>query len=209
MANILTRRVSPIHISFPLLRRPRLTVGVWRRFTPERKRNILSIEVANVGGAPVEITGVHVGFMHTFLPAELLLGTRAVRVPLHDLGGDPQPPCVLDGDPLGWTANLDQIKEQLVAEQLRFSPPLRRRYADLADIPWPQLEHVYTELAEIEPELGLNRGPRGRLATMINNVSRELSHRRLAVVVQYGRGGLYKAKARLEPPPWVQRHRPH
>lgn len=75
MAEILTRRVSPIHISFPLHRRPRLTVSVWRRFAPEQ-RNLLSIEVANVGSAPLEITGVYVSFMHTFLPTELLFGKR-------------------------------------------------------------------------------------------------------------------------------------
>lgn len=206
MANILTRRVSPIHISFPLHRRPRLTVSVWRRFTPERKGNLLSIEVANAGSAPVEITGVHVGFMHTFLPAELLLGKRAVGLPLHDLDEVPQPPYVLDGRPLEWTVDLDPMREQLVAEQLRFSPRLRQTYAELVEIRYPRLDHVYTELADIEPEA--NRGPRGRLATTISNLSRELSHKQLSVVVQYGRGGLYKAKARLEPPPWAQRSRP-
>lgn len=56
-----------------------------------------------------------------------------------------------------WTANLDSVKEQLVAEQLRFSPRLRQTYAELADIRWLQLDHFYTELADIEPELGLNR----------------------------------------------------
>ena len=39
MENILTRRVSPIHISFPLRRAPRLTVSVRRRFDPEAEYN--------------------------------------------------------------------------------------------------------------------------------------------------------------------------
>lgn len=208
MAELLTRRVSPIHISFPLHRRPRLTVSVWRRFAPER-RNLLSIEVANVGSAPLEIGGVYVGFMHTFLPTELLFGKRAVRFSLHDLTGQPQPPYVLvDSSSVRWRANLDQVKEQLVAEQLRLSSHLRQTYAELADIRWPQLDHFYTELADIEPELGLNRGCRWRLATKVNNVVRELSHRQLAIIVRDTQDGLYKAKARLEPPPWAQRPRP-
>ncbi len=207
MSNILTGRVSPIHISFPLHRRPPLTVSVWRRFTPDRKGNLLSIEVTNVGSAPVEIAGMHVGFMHTFLPAELLLGTRAARLPLHDLDEVPQPPYVLGAHPLKWTVDLDPMREQLVAELLRNSPRLRRIYPRLVEIQFPRLDHVYTELADIEPEM--NRGPRGRLATTINNILRKLSHKQFAVIIQYGQGGLYKAKARLEPPPWAQRHRPH
>lgn len=198
MTNILTKRVSPIHISFPFLRRPRLTVSVWRRSPPEVEGNLLSIEVTNTGTTPVEVTGVFVGFMHTFLPTELLLGKRAVRFPLNDLDGELQPPYVLDGSSAKWTANLDQMKEQLIQEQLRSSPRLRRTYADLTTSGYPHLDRFYTELTDISPEM--NDGPRGRLAIKVNNVARQLTHKRLAVVVQYGQGGLYKAKARWKSP---------
>lgn len=205
MNGILTTRVSPIHISFPFHRRPRLTVSVWRRFRPEAEQNVLSIEVTNVGSEPVEVTGVYVGFLHAFLPAELLLGKRAIRFPLHNLTGAPGPPYVLDNGSVRWTASLDQVKEQLVAEQLRYWPHLRQVYAELVDIRWPHLDQLYTELADID--LTLNRGPRGRLAITANNVSRQLRSRRLAVVVQDAQGGLYKAKARWEPL-WRQAPRP-
>ena len=198
MTNILTRRVSPIHISFPFLRRPRLTVSVWRRPPPEAEGNLLSIEVTNTGTTPVEVTGVFVGLMRTFLPAELLLGKRATKLPLNELAGDSSPPHVLDGGSIRWTANLDQVKEQLIQEQLRSSPRLRRTCADLTTSGYPHLDRFYTELADISPEI--NGGPHGRLAIKVDNVVRELTHRRLAVVVQYGHGGLYKAQARWEPP---------
>ena len=204
MTNTLTKRVSPIHISFPLRRRPRLSVSVWRRPPPEAEGNLLSIEVTNVGTSPVEITGVFVGFMRTFLPAEVLLGRRATALPLDELAGDSPPPQVLDDGSIRWTANLDQVKEQLIREQLR-SPRLRRTYSDLTAVGYPHLDRFYTDLAEISPEI--SGGPHGRLAIKADNFVRELTHKRLAVVVQYGQGGLYKAQARLEPP-WGRGPRP-
>jgi hypothetical protein len=198
MTNILTERVSPVHISFPLLARPQLTVSVWRRSPPEADSNLLSIEVTNTGTTPVEITGVSVGFMHTFLPAELLLGKRTTTFPLNELAGDSPPPHVLDGGSLRWTANLNQVKEQLIQEQLRSSPRLRRTYDDLTTRGYPHLDRFYTELMDISPEM--SNGPHGRPAIKVNNVVRQLTHRRLVVVVRYGEGGLYKAQARWEPP---------
>lgn len=202
MDNILTRRVSPVHISFPLRRAPRLSVSAWRRFVPEAGDSLLQIEVTNTGSTPVEIAGVSVGFMHTFLPTELLLGRRAIRFPLSNLAGNAPPPRVLESGSAGWTADLNQVRERLVQEQLRSSPRLRRTYADLKASGYPHLDRFYTELADIEPEM--NVGPRGRLAIKANNVARQLTHRRLAVVVEYGQGGLYKAKARWEAPPQAQ-----
>lgn len=198
MTNILAERVSPIHISFPLLARPRLTVRVRRRFTPETKGNILTIEVTNVSSTPVEITNVSVGFMRTFLPAELLLGKKATTFPLDELNGDSSPPYVLVGDSVKWTANLDQVKEHLIEEQLRSSPRLRRLYAEMKARAYPHFDHFYTELADISPEM--DRTPRNRLAVRVNNAVRELTHKRLAVVVQYGQDGLYKAQTTWEPP---------
>lgn len=198
MTNILAERVSPIHTSFPLLTRPPLTVSVWRRFTPEAKGNILNIEVTNVSSTPVEITNLSVGFMHTFLPAELLLGKKATTFPLAKLGGDSPPPHVLGSGSVKWTANLDQVKEQLVGEQLRYSPRLRRMYAEMKARAYSRFDHFYTELADISPEM--DRTPRNRLAVKANNAVRELTHKRLAVVVEYGRDGLYKAQTRWEPP---------
>lgn len=197
MDNILTRRVSPIHISFPLRRAPRLTLSVWRRFDPEAD-SPLQIEVTNTGGTPLEITGVSVGFMRTFLPAELLLGQRAVRFPLGELSGDAPPPRVLDGGSARWTAELSQVKEQLIEEQLRSSPRLRRVYADLEASGYPHLDRFYTELTEISPEW--ENAPRGRLAIRANNLARQMAERHLAVVVEYGQGGLYKAEARWKYP---------
>ena len=140
-----------------------------------------------------------VGFMRTFLPAELLLGQRAVRFPLGELSGDAPPPRVLDGGSARWTADLNYVKEQLIEEQLRSSPRLRRMYADLEARGYPHLDRFYTELTDISPEM--EDAPRGRLATKANNLARQMTHRRLAVVVEYGRGGLYKAEARWEAPP--------
>ena len=199
MDNMLTRRVSPIHISFPLRRAPRLTVSVRRRFDPEAEDSPLQIEVTNTGGAPVEITGVSVGFMRTFLPAELLLGQRAVRFPLGELSGDAPPPRVLDSGSARWMADLSQVKEQLIEEQLRSSPRLRRMYADLEASGYPHLDRFYTELTDISPEM--EDAPRGRLAIRANNLARQMTERHLAVVVGYGQGGLYKAEARWEAPP--------
>lgn len=199
MDDILTRRVSPIHISFPLRRAPRLTVSVRRRFVPEAEDSPLQIEVTNTGDMPVEITGVSVGFMRTFLPAELLLGQRAVRFPLGGLSGDASPPRVLDSGSARWTADLSQVKEQLIEEQLRSSPRLRRMYADLKARGYPHLNRFYTELTDISPEL--EDTPRGRLAIRVDNLARQMTQRRLAVVVEYGQGGLYKAEARWEAPP--------
>ena len=198
MDNILTRRVSPIHISFPLRRAPRLTVSVLRRFDPEAEDIPLRIEVTNTGGTPVEITGVSVGFMRTFLPAELLLGRRAVRFPLGELSGDAPPPRVLSGGSVRWTADLSQVKERLIEEQLRSSPRLRRMYADLEARGYPHLDRFYTELADISPEM--EDAPRGRLAIRANNLAGQMAERHLAVVVEYGRGRLYKAEARWEAP---------
>ncbi len=197
-ANILTKRVSPIHISFPLRKRPRLSVSVWGRPPHEAEGNLLSIEVTNAGTTPVEVAGVLVGFMHTFLPAELLLGRRATKLPLNELAGDSPPPQVLDGSSLRWTATLDQVKEQLIQEQLRSSPRLRRTYAGLTRSGYPHLDRFYTELADISPEI--SGGPHSRLAIKVDNFVRELTHKRLAVVAQYGESGTYKAKARWEPP---------
>lgn len=205
MTEILTSRVSPMHVSFPLYRRPRLTVSVRRRFAEDSASNALSIEVTNAGTTPVEVTGVFVGFMHTFLPAELLLGKRSVGFPLNDLAGDSPPPYVLDGGSVKWTADLDQVKERLIREQLRFSPRLRRTYAGLAASEYPHLDRFYTDLSDISPEI--NGGPRGRLEIKVDNIARRLAHRRLAVVIRYGRDGLYKAQARLEPP-WGHNPRP-
>lgn len=199
MDNILTRRLSPIHVSFPLRRAPRLTVSVRRRFDPEAEDIPLQIEVTNTGGTPVEITGVSVGFMRSFLPAELLLGQRAIRFPLGEFSGDAPPPRVLDSGSARWTADLSQVKEQLIEEQLRSSPRLRRMYADLEANEYPHLDRFYTELADISPEM--EDAPRGRLAIRANNLARQMTQRRLAVVIEYGRGGLYKAQARWEAPP--------
>jgi hypothetical protein len=110
---------------------------------------------------------------------------------------DSPPPHVLNGGSVKWTANLDQVKEQLIQEQLR-SPRLRRTYADLTTSGYPHLDRFCTDLADIEPEVP--GSPNGRLAIKVNNVVRELTHKRLAVVVRYGEGGLYKAKARWELP---------
>lgn len=90
------------------------------------------------------------------------------------------------------------MKEQLIQEQLR-SPRLRRTYDDLTTIGYPHLNRFYAELADISPEI--NDGPHGRLAIKVDNAVRELTHRRLAVVVEYGQGGLYKAEARWDTPP--------
>lgn len=182
-----------------------MNVRAWRRFTPEDKRNLLFIEVTNTGGTPIEVTDVLVGFMRTFLPAELLSGRKAVRFPLGGLTGSPPPPYLLDGGSVKWTANLDQVKERLIREQLRFSPRLRRTYADLTANEYPHLDRFYTELADVDPEI--NGGLRGRLAIKVDNVVRQLTHRRLAVVVEYGDGALYKAQARWEPP-WGRCPRP-
>ena len=198
MNEALTTQVSPIHVSFPLHRRPELAVSVSRRFTTENRGNLVSIEVVRAVNEPVEITRVSVGFLHTFLPAELLLGKKAARFPLHDLMGAPRPPYVLDHGSIRWTADLDQVKEELLREQLRLSPRLRRTYAELAEVRWPHLDHFYTELADIDPEA--DRVPRGPLAARAHDAVRHLTHRRLAVVVEDARGGLYKAKARWEPP---------
>ncbi len=43
MDNILTSRVPPIHISFPLRTTPQVTVSVQRRFVPEAEDNPLQI----------------------------------------------------------------------------------------------------------------------------------------------------------------------
>jgi len=175
-----------------------LTVSVWRRSPPEAEGNILNIEVTNLSRTPVEVTDVSVGFMHTFLPAELLLGKRSTTFPLDELAGDSPPPHVIEGGSVKWTANLDQVKEQLVQEQLRSSPRLRRTYDDLTTRGYSHLDRFYTELMDISPEM--SDGPHGRLAIKVNNVVKQLTHRRLAVVVRYGEGGLYKATARWEPP---------
>lgn len=94
MTNILTNRVSPIHISFPLLARTQLTVSVWRRLPPDAEGNILHIEVTNASSTPVEVTGISVGFMHTFLPAELVLGKRSTTFPLSDIAGLSTATCI-------------------------------------------------------------------------------------------------------------------
>ena len=199
MDNILTRRVSPVHISFPIRRAPRLSVGVWRKSPPDAEGNILNIEVTNASSAPIEVRAVCVGFMHTFLPAELLLGKRSITFPLTELAGESPPPYVMNGGSVKWTANLDQVKEQLIQEQLRSSPRLRRMYADMMARGYVNLDRFYTELASISPEM--SDGPHGRLAIKVDNVVRRLTHKRLAVVVKYGQGGLYKATARWEAPP--------
>ena len=174
-----------------------MSVRARRRFRPETEGNILTIEVTNASSTPVEVTNVSVGFMYTFLPAEMLLGKRSTTFPLSKLLGDPSPPHLVDGDSVQWTADLDQVKEQLIREQLR-SPRLRRVYAGLTTRGYPHLDRFYTELAEISPEM--DDGPHGRLAIKVNNIVRELTHKRLAVVVLYGQGGLYKAQVRWESP---------
>ena len=135
--------------------------------------------------------------MRTFVPAELLLGRRSVTFPLEELAGDPRPPRVLDNGSLRWTADLDQVREHLMQEQLR-SPRLRRTYAALERGEYPHFDRFNTELADIDPEISAR--PRGRLAIKIDNAVRRLTHRRLAVVVRYSQGGVYKAKPRWEPP---------
>ena len=172
-------------------------MSVRRRFDPEAEDSTLQIKVTNTGGTPVDITGESVGFMRTFLPAELLLGQRAVRFPLGRLSGDAPPPRVLEGGSARWLADLSQVKEQLIQEQLR-SPRLRRTYDDLRTLGYPHLNRFYTELADVSPEI--NDGPHGRLAIKIENAAREMTHTQLAVVVEHGQGGLYKAVARWEHP---------
>ncbi len=198
IAEMIAQRVSPIHISFPLLTRPRLAVRVRRRFTPETKGNILTIEVTSTSSMPVEVTDVSVGFMHTFLPAELLLGKRSTTFRLNELSGDSPPPHVLGGGSVEWKADLDQVKEPLVHEQLKSSPRLRRMYAELTKRGYPRLDHFYTDLLDVSPEM--DDGPRGRLAVKVNNVVRRLTHKRLAVVIRYGQNGLYKAQTTWERP---------
>ncbi len=97
---------------------------------------------------------------------------------------------------------MNQVKEVLIQQQLRSSPRLRRTYADLKASGYPHLDRFYMELTDVSPEM--NDCPRGRLAIKANNVARQLTHKRLAVVVEDGQGRLYKAMARWEAPPRVQ-----
>ena len=198
MTAMLAERVSPIHISFPLLARPGLTVDAWRESPPEATGNVLTIEVTNVIGTPIEVSEGSVGYMHTFLPAELLLGKGAAGFTLHDLAGDAPPTRVVGGGSVRWAADLDQVKDLLMNEQLRSSPRLRRTYDDLSRSGYIPLDRFYTDLMDIEPET--DGAPRGRLAIKAQDVGRQLTHRRLAVMVRYGRGGLYKAQVRWRPP---------
>ena len=86
----------PLGISFPLHRRPNLDVIVWVNGVPDPARcPLLAIKVANVARAPVEVTCVYAGFIYESLPREVFFGNRSVKLPLRELKGKRQPPCVL------------------------------------------------------------------------------------------------------------------
>jgi hypothetical protein len=142
----------------------------------------LTIEATNVSSAPVWIVGVYASFIHTFPFTEIFFGSGTLRIPLSELAGRPQPPCVLGvGESVVWSAELSQLREQSEAGQLVLGP--HSRYFDLR--------------TREDFERWMNRG---RLAHVARNVVTTWSHRRLAVVLEDDRGGLHKAKVRWEPP---------
>ncbi|CAA9452829.1 MAG: hypothetical protein AVDCRST_MAG14-1157 [uncultured Rubrobacteraceae bacterium] len=176
----------PLDISFPIYSRPRLDVTAWGKGVPDAARGpVLAIKAVNVTGAPVEITDVYAGFMYvSSLPAEVVFGSRTVKLPLHELTGKLQPPCVLQaGESALWTANLRQLTDDLEEKRLTLAPHSR-----------------FLNLSRTDSD----RWTRfGRPAIMVRNVIAMQSQRKLAVVISDGRDGLHKAKVRWQPPLWA------
>ena len=175
----------PLNISFPLYRRPSLDVTVWGKGVPDAARgSVLAIKAVNIAGVPVEITGVHAGFIYAALPTEVVFGSRTVKLPLRELTGETQPPCVLEaGESALWTANLRQLADELEEKHLTLMS--HSRFLDFNNIDLERWSR------------------RGRLAVMTRNKIAIWSSRRLAVVVGYGRDGLHKAKVRWQAPQWA------
>lgn len=168
----------PLNISFPVYRRPSLDVTVWGRGVPDAARGpTLAIKAVNVTGAPVEVTGICAGFIYASLPAEVVFGRRPVKLPLSELAGKRQPPCVLQaGETALWTANLCQLTDDLEERRLTLMPHSR-----FLDFKWTR---------------------HGRLAIIARNAIAMQSQRDLAVVISDGRAGLHKATVRWQSPLW-------
>lgn len=175
----------PLNISFPLYRRPSLDVTVWGKGVPDAVRgSVLAIKVVNIAGVPVEITGVHAGFIYTALSTEVAFGSRTVKLPLRELTGETQPPCMLKaGESALWTANLRQLANELAEKQLTLYAHSRFLDSNNIDLErWSRRE---------------------RLAVMMRNKIAMWSSRRLAVIIGEERGGLHKAKVRWQAPQWA------
>lgn len=145
---------------------------------------MLAIKATNMAGVQVEVTGVYAGFIHeSSLPVEVVFDSRTVKLPLRELAGEPQPPCLLQaGESVLWTANLRQLTDDL--EEKRLTLWSHSRFLDFNNI-------------DVE-----KWARRGRLAIMARNVLAMQSQRDLAVVVGDGRGGLHKAAVRWQSPRW-------
>lgn len=175
----------PLSISFPLHRRPSLDVTVWGKGVPDAARGpVLAIKATNVAGAPVEVTGVDASFIYTSLLAEVVFGSKSVKLPLRELTGEAQLPCALQaGESALWTANIHQLTEELEEKQLTLTP--HSRFLDANSI-------------DVERWRGY-----GLVAVMVRNRVAMQSSRRLAVAIKDGRGGLHKAKVRWQSPRWT------
>lgn len=142
---------------------------------------MLTIEVSNVARVPVRVLSVSMSHRYKDTLTEAAFGKRITKLPLFELLGDPQPPCVLDvGESVTWIANLSQLRERLEEERMRLGA--RSRYLDLRRIDIDRWERY------------------GRLAIAVRNVIVKSSSWSLVVAVLDDRGGLYKAGVRWVPP---------
>lgn len=143
----------------------------------------VAIKAVNVTRAPVGVTGVYASFTYASLPAEVVFGRGTVKLPLRELAGKRQPPCVLQaGESALWTADLRQLTGELEERRLTLAP--HSRFLDFNSIDFERWTR------------------RGRLAIMARNTIAMQSQRRLAVVIGDGQAGLHKAKVRWQSPLW-------
>ncbi len=172
----------PLNITFPI-RRPSLHVTVWGRGVPDAIRaSMLTIKAVNITVAPTEVTGVYVGFIYkSSLPAEVLSGRGTAKLPLRELTGDRQPPCVLQaGETALWTANLRQLTDDLEERCLTLTP--HSSFLDSNSIDGDRLTR------------------RGCLFITMRNVIAAKSQQTLAVVIEDGRAGVHKATVKWQKP---------
>lgn len=175
----------PLSISFPLHKLPSLDVTVWGRGVPDANQGlVLAIKAVNLTGVPVEVTDVNVSFIYNSFLAEILFGSKTVRLPLHKLAGKQRLPCVLQvGESALWTANLRQLADELENRSLMLNSHSRYLNARRINVErWREYR---------------------RLAIIARNWIAIWSSRGSAVVVCDGRGVLHKAKIREQPPLWA------
>lgn len=156
--------------------------SMWEGCAGATRAPTLTIKAVNITGAPTEVTGVYAGFIYkSSLPAEVLFGRGTAKLPLRELTGDRQPPCVLQaGETALWTANLRQLTDDL--EERCLTITLHSRFLDSNSIDGDRLTRW------------------GCLFIVMRNVIAAKSQQRLAVVIEDGRAGVHKATVKWQQP---------